>query len=222
MEVKEIRRKMRGFVLAFIFLAMLAAPLVSAKPTTEKNNEKFEYFYIEFDGTSTDPAEREWSSPPNGDPANVEHTRGAGWNPIAVTTVALTVGDETFTMDSDPYSVGYTCTFDGEGWLNDDGTRVRWTMRITDVIPVYDEGEEIGTIVLTIHTLVDMTDPTAPPKFFSGAITGYGTGELKGVHISGVDLGFWFVDPTDPTAGFRFGREGTITGWPEDITNPPP
>jgi hypothetical protein len=37
---------------------------------------------------------------------------------------------------------------------------------------------------------------------------------LKGVHISAVDLGFSGIPPS-----VIFGREGTITGWPDDITN---
>jgi hypothetical protein len=49
---------------------------------------------------------------------------------------------------------------------------------------------------------------------------GYGTGALEGVHISAIDLSVIFIDLTTtllPTV--LYGREGTITGWPEDITN---
>jgi hypothetical protein len=38
--VIEVKKKILGFTLAFVFLAMLATPLVSAKPTSAANNPK--------------------------------------------------------------------------------------------------------------------------------------------------------------------------------------
>ena len=203
-----MKKKILGFALAFVFLAMLATPLVSAKPEIEKNNDKFEYFKFEFDGVMG-PAEREWNSPPTGLP-KVHHSRGTQTSSVSV--VELTVGLETFDMTTEPYSVDYTETFDGEQFFDNDGNIKGWHMRITDVITVYEDGTPIGTIVLKIPAIVVMDGMEASHK--GGTITGYGTGELKGVHISGVDLGFSGIPPS-----IIFGREGTITGWPADITN---
>ena len=48
---------------------------------------------------------------------------------------------------------------------------------------------------------------------------GYGTGALEGVKISAIDLGVMFMDLGETPPIVLYGREGTITGWPEDITN---
>jgi hypothetical protein len=206
--VIEVKKKILGFALAFVFLAMLAAPLVSAKPATERNNDRFEYFKVEFDGMQ-DPGGQEWNSPPTGLP-KVHHSRGMPYSSVSM--VELTVGSETFDMTTDPYSVDYTETFDGEIFFDNEGNYIGWHMRVTDVITIYEDETPIGTIVLKIPAIVVIDGMEASIK--SGSITGYGTGQLKGVHISAVDLGFSGIPPS-----YIFGREGTITGWPDYITN---
>jgi hypothetical protein len=197
-------------VIAILAFSLLLTPLALAKPDTEKNNEKFEYFKLEFDGEQTS-AGQEWNSgPPTGLP-KVHHSRGV--TSIAFSMVELTVGSETFTMTTVPYSVDYTETFDGEMFFDNEGNYVGWHMRVTDVITVYEDGTPIGTIVLKIPAAVVMDGMEA--LFKGGSITGYGTLDLKGVHISAVDLGFSGIPPFDVI----FGREGTITGWPDYITN---
>ena len=191
-------------------LSLLLAPVVFAKPTIEKNNDKFEYFKVEFNGV-LGPSEREWNSPPTGLP-KVHHSRGTQTSSDDL--VELTVRTETFTMTTVPYSVDYTETFDGQIFFDNEGNYVGWHMRVTDVITVYEDGTSIGTIVLKIPVVVVMDGMEA--LFKSGSITGYGTGELKGVHISGVDLGFSGIPPS-----VIYEREGTITGWPSEITNLP-
>jgi hypothetical protein len=202
----ENMNKKALIVLAIFAFSLLLTPIVFAKPEIEKNNEKFEYFKLEFDGTLASGGQ-EWNSPPTGLP-KVHHSRGM--QSSSVSMVELTVGLETFDMTTSPYSVDYTETFDGEIFLDNEGNYVGWHMRVTDVITVYEYGTPIGTIVLKIPGVVVMDGMEASIE--SGSITGYGTGELKGVHISAVDLGF-----SGPP--FIFGREGTITGWPAEITN---
>ena len=189
-------------------LSLLLTPVVFAKPTIEKNNDKFEYFKVEFNGV-LGPSEREWNSPPTGLP-KVHHSRGVLTSSDDI--LELTVGLETFDMTTEPYSVDYTETFDGEQFFDNDGNIKGWHMRITDVITVYEDGTPIGTIVLKIPAIVVMDGMEASHK--GGTITGYGTDQLKGVHISAVDLGFSGMPPS-----IIFGREGTITGWPAEITN---
>jgi hypothetical protein len=204
-----MNKKVLGIAVVLMAVAMLATPLVSAKPEIEKNNDKFEYFKLEFDGV-TGPAEQAWiSGPPTGLP-KVVHSRGVPT--ISISMVELTVGLETFDMTTTPYSVDLTETFDGEIFFDNEGNYVGWHMRVTDVITVYKDGTSIGTIVLKIPAIVVMDGMEASTE--SGSITGYGTGELKGVHISAVDLGFSGIPPS-----VIFGREGTITGWPAEITN---
>jgi len=195
-------------VMAILAFSLLLTPLALAKPATEKNNEKFEYFKLEFNGVMY-PPEREWNSPPTG-LTKVSHSRGTTSSSDDI--VELTIGSETFTMTTWPYSVDYTETFDGERFFDNEGNVVGWHMRITDVITVYEDETPIGTIVLKIPAVVVMDGMEALNK--GGSITGYGTEELKGVHISGVDLGFSIIPPD-----IIFGREGTITGWPDGISN---
>jgi len=196
-------------VLAIFAFSLLLTPIAFAKPAIEKNNDKFEYFKFEFNGIQG-PAEREWNSPPTGLP-KVHHSRGVLTSSDDI--VELTVGSEKFDMTTSPYSVDYTETFDGQIFFDNEGNYVGWHMRVTDVITVYESGTSIGTIVLKIPAVVVMDGMEASIE--SGSITGYGTGDLKGVHISAVDLGF----SGDPPFDVIFGREGTITGWPAEITN---
>jgi hypothetical protein len=193
-------------VAILLTLSLLLTPVVLAKPTTEKNNDKFEYFKFECDGTMPSGGQ-EWNSPPTGLP-KVHHSRGMQSSSVSV--VELTVGSEKFDMTTSPYSVDYTDTSDGEIFLDNEGMYVGWHLRVTEVITVYKDGTSIGTIVLKIPAIFVMDGMEALTK--SGSITGYGTGDLKGVHISAVDLGLSGMPPV-------FGREGTITGWPAEITN---
>ena len=195
---------------AFLILAMTLTPLALAKPGAEKNNEKFEYFELIVSGEGSGTNEKSWTSPPDGAPPNAVHTRGGGWDTTSVDLVELTVGGETFDLDSDPYSVDYTTTFDIEVHLDEVGDPKTYNIRLTDVVTVYDEDVEIGTLILKIKAVVDFTG--AVPTY-TGTVMGYGTGDLKGVHISAQDYGL--VDPVL----LRYLRIGTITGWPDYITN---
>ena len=203
-----MNRKLLGFALALVFLAALAAPMVLAKPGAEKSNEKFEYFELYCSGSTSGTYDRAWYTPPNADPLDnkTQHSRGGGWATGDV--VNMTVGDKTFTIVT-PYSVNWTTTIDANGVMNNDGTSKLTIITLTDVVTVYDGENVIGTLVLNLKSAIDFS--TMPPGY-GGSLQGYGTGELKGVHISGIDVGL--VGPG------LFLRVGTITGWPDDITNP--
>ncbi len=203
-----MNKKLLGFALAFVFLLALATPLVLAKPGAEKSNEKFEYFELVCSGEGSGTWEKEVVAPPGGTPPNSVHEKGEGW--VTGDIVELTVGTKTFDTDSDPYSVDYTTTFDIIIFLDDAGVATKYNLRLTDVVTLYDESVEIGTLVLKITSVVEFID--GAPSGYSGTVNGYGTGALEGVHISAVDLGF-------VPAESGYVRVGTITGWPEQITN---
>ena len=207
---EKLNKKILIFV-ALMTFSLLLTPLVLAKPGAEKNNDKFEYFQLVVSGAGSGTFDMEVVSPPEGAPPNSIHRRGGGWDPATVDFVELTVGDEVFTMTTDPYNVDYTTTYDIEIFLDETGTATKYNIRLTDVVTVFDEDEEIGTIVLKIKATVDLS---VLPPVYQGTIMGYGTGDLKGVHISAVDLGLTAQEPN------RYTRIGTITGWPEGITNP--
>ena len=204
----EIKRKIVIITTIFLIAAMLLIPFAVAKPGAEKNNEKFEYFELVCSGATSETYDKIWITPPEADTAKTTHLRGGGW--ITGEVVELTVGDKTFTMVTDPYSVSWTTTFDGNLVYNNDGTNKLSILHLTDVLTVYNDGEEIGTLVLNLKSAIDFS--TTPPGY-SGVMQGYGTGALKDVHVSGIDNGL-----IDPVNGI-FMRTGTITGWPEEVTN---
>ena len=188
---------------------LLATPLVSAVPGDEKSNEKFEYFELLCSGTGDGTSEKSWDTYLH-ELVKTGHGRGAGWTTGSV--VELTVGEETFDKTTDPISVDYTTTYDIELRFIE-GVYSYFNIRLTDVVTVYNAGVEIGTLVLKIRATADMT---ATPPVYKGTVVGYGTGQLAGVHISAVDIG---VVGVDVYPSMLYGRVGTITGWPEQITN---
>ena len=205
-----MKGKIQVLAVVFLIMAMLATPMVVAKPGDEKSNDKFEYFELVCSGAASGESDKFWTTPPNVDASEnkTTHARGAGW--VTGEVVELTVGSETFTMVTEPYSVDWTTTYDANIIRHNDGTLKRTIITLTDVLTVYDGEDEIGTLVLNLKSTIDFK--TLPPRY-SGSVQGYGTGALEGVHVSGVDVGL-----VDPVNGI-FLRTGTITGWPDDITN---
>lgn len=205
---------------AIVILAMLAfllvlTPVALAKPGAEKKNVKFVPFHLAVSGfpSETD-YERFWYTPPNADPLDnkTQHYRGRGW--ITWPGVNLTIGQETFSMDTSPYNITWTTTIDSNAVRFNNGTMKASMIKLVDVVTVYDANNaSIGTLVLKLKSSIRV-------GAYSGTVMGYGTGALKGVHISGLDLGLTFMDPLyTPFPLLIFEREGTIAGWPEDITN---
>ena len=81
----------------------------SFSPTRKwKKNEKFEFFELLCSGTTSGDSDKSWYTPPNADPLDnkTQHTRGGGWTTGEI--VELTVGDETFTTDTNSYYVTWT------------------------------------------------------------------------------------------------------------------
>jgi hypothetical protein len=214
MEGGENMNKKALVILTMLAFSLMLTPIALAKPGVEKNNEKFEYFDLLATGLPDGNNVRSWYTPPNVDPLEnkTEHSRGGGW--ITWPSPELTVGDETFDWESTPYSINWTTTVDSNALRFNNGTAKHSILKLTDVVTVYEEGAEIGTLVLELKS-------TIRAGAYSGNIMGYGTGAFKGVHISAIDLGVVGYDPTTtPMPTVLFERNGTITGWPEDITNP--
>ena len=200
--MKKLNRKILIFVTAFFIAAMLLTPFAVAKPGAEKSNEKFEYFELLVSGmpdTTTGITEETFID----EMVKTRHISGRGWSLGAF--VELTVGEEIYTMTSAPYSVDYTTTFDSIAVFNNDGSSKRTAVKLVDVVTLYKDGEAIGTLVLKLESAI------VPPSY-SGTVNGYGTGALKGVKISGVDIGL--INPPPSGIDMQFLRVGTITGWP--------
>jgi len=213
-ERANMNKKLLGFTLAIIFIATLATPMVLAKPGAAKNYDKFEYFYLEVSGFNPQSWDRRWWTPPNVEfeDRKTMHTRGAGW--FTFPGANLTVGEEEFRLDTAPYNITWTTTADSNVVRFNNGTAKSNIIKLHDVVTVYDANNvSIGTLVLELKSSIKLGVGT-------GTVMGYGTGALEGVKISAIDLGVIFYDPTTtPFPTVLYAREGTITGWPEDITN---
>ena len=204
----ELNRKIMLIFASLFLISIMLTPLAIAKPSAEKSNDKFDFFQLMCSGvqdTTTGTALETYID----DIVKTRHISNRGWLPDSV--LELTVGEETFTMDTEPYSIDWTTTFDANAIFNNDGTQKQTALKLTDVVTVYNEDEVIGTLVLNIVSAIEFTDGS--PSGYSGTVVGYGTEALIGVHISAIDLGLVSLPP--PT----FERLGTITGWPEQITN---
>lgn len=199
-----MKKKVLVIAVALMVAAMLVTPMVQAVPGAEKRNEKFEYFELACSGTGSEVWDRFWYTPPNVDALDnkTTHGRDGGWTTGPV--VELTVGSDTYTMTTTPVSVAWTTTYDMNIVRNNDGTIKRVNIGLTDVLTVYEDAVEIGTLVLKLESsIVPGRDPV-----YHGTVVGYGTGALKGVHVSGIDLGLVSAPPP------VYVRVGTITGWP--------
>jgi hypothetical protein len=209
-----MNKKVLGIAIFLMAVAMLATPMVLATPGAPKSNEKFEDFALLCSGVGSGVFDRDWvTSNPHveeivpedpEDPPVVKtyHARGGGW--VTGDVVELMVGSDTYTMDTTPVSVDWTTTTHTEAIINNDGTVKRYNLKLTDVVTVCDDDVEIGTLILELKSSIV---PGRDPVYF-GTLVGYGTGALKGVKISGIDVGL-----VDPVNGL-FLRTGTITGWP--------
>lgn len=201
-------------IVTLLTFSLLLTPIALAKPGAEKSNEKFVYFHLGVSGFNTGDYERFWYTPPNADPLDnkTQHSRVGEW--FTWPGVNLTIGTETFTMDTEPYNVTWTTTFSSNMVRFNNGTAHVQLINLIDVVTVYDsDNASIGTLVLKLKSSVKS-------GAYSGNIIGYGTGALKDVHISAIDLGLTYLDMTTvPFPTLIFERVGTITGWPEEITN---
>lgn len=123
--------------------------------------------------------------------------------------VELTIGDELFTPTTEPFSVDWTTTFNAEIIFNEAGTApIMYYITLVDVVTVYDDSVELSTLVLNLDSSIDLA--TVPPTY-SGTVLGYGTGALKGVQVTGTDIGL--------IGDELFLRIGRVRNWPEEITN---
>jgi hypothetical protein len=214
MEGGENMNKKALVILTMLAFSLMLTPIALAKPGAEKSNDKFVYFHLGVSGWPSYTYDRAWYTPPNVDPLEnkTEHARGGGW--FTWPGANLTVGTEIFRMDTTPYNITWTTTVDSNALRFNNGTAKSTIIKLVDVVTVYDgDNESIGTLVLILKSSIRV-------GVYSGNIVGYGTGAFEGVHISAIDLGVTFFMPGEPPT-IIYERVGTITGWPEDITNTP-
>ena len=196
-----MNKKISGFTLAFVFLAMLAAPLVSAKPTSAANNPKSVSFMWHSENgwntifeTKINPP---WAEPESPD-QRVSHGK-ALWNLTAEANNYVQIGEESpIQIDDQTGYEGLIITqvstkSPGVGAIN---------YRVYEKV-MWGDGNYIDIKCLE-RAHYDLTGPI--PEFYaSGTFSGHGVVDGQKVQVTGVREGFF-----DPMIGFVLECYGTI------------
>jgi hypothetical protein len=205
-----MNKKLLGFALAFIFIAMLAAPLVSAKPTSAANNPKSTSFMWHSENGASTPVEGglkinpPWAEildpgpPPVIPEAKVTHSISS-WslNPAGDNYVQIGE-DDPIPIDAENY----------EGTLYVQSlyftpTSSALNYRVYEKIMWDDNYIEI--MCLERATLEILAEPPFFSFYASGTFSGHGVIDGQKVQVTGIREGF-----TDPMIGFVLECSGTI------------
>ena len=150
-----MNKKLVGFALAFIFIVMLAAPLVSAKPTSATNNPKaVSFMWHSENGADKEGSIESRTNPPWAvDPADVivTHTTAA-WelNPLGNNYVQI---DDEAQIPIDA-ETGYEGTIYVQS-VNHSPTLSLMNYRVYETI-MWGEGNYIEIMCMQAEPLVDM------------------------------------------------------------------
>jgi len=192
-----VKSKILGLVLAFLFLAMLATPLV-ATVMAGKGQEKLD-FLLHMEGTTVPPPEKGWVT--NG---GIQHAHNLGWEVREAFYIEIGEAGAVETIPKEELSYSgllvVTMVNSKQGWFV---TQVRETITVyTDDTQTVERG--------TIEIMTLGTNPAG-----NGAVVnGFGTGEFEGVKIMGRTTASMMPNPSPPPdALLVLDRVGTVMGW---------
>ena len=208
-----MNKKLLGFALAFVFLAMLAAPMVSAKPWNyPKNNPKFEEFGVTF--------QLNW-----GEFIAAEYAATAGLedaNKLVITNEETMLSYQIRIGEDGPgqriYNLGEDFTYTG-----------KMTYTVFDPILPYafNPDDLVGTLFVTgrmAHLRIDyMYDFSAVPGGLEGTIklVALVTGNTlmligdKPTYITSLQCTGDFQNVNIKATVAGLGHTGVVSGWPE-------
>jgi len=196
-----MNKKLLGFALAFVFLAMLAAPLVSAKPTSAANNSKAVSFMWHSENGWNDIFETKINPPwaePDSPEQRVSHGKALWYlNPEANNYVQI--GEETpIPIDAE---TGYEGLISTNVQIPEPGVGAINYMVYEKIMWGANNYIDIKCIERAHY---DLTGPI--PEFYaSGTFSGHGIVDGQKVQVTGVREGFF-----DPMIGFVLECYGTI------------
>jgi hypothetical protein len=211
-----MNKKLLGFTLAFIFIAMLAAPLVSAKPTSAANNAKSTSFVWHSEngvpvqiegGTKINPPWAEEGSP------DVKVTHGiSSWNLNPAFSNYVQIGEESESNPQIPIDAetGYEATLYVQTVVHSP-TLSLLNYRVYEKVMWGDDNVnyiEIMCLERASAELIGFDPETGEPIFAfyaSGTFNGHGVIDGQKVQVTGIREGF-----VDPTIGFVLECYGTI------------
>jgi hypothetical protein len=180
-----MNKKVLGIALAFVFLALLATPLVSAKPTSAANNPKsISFMWHSENGWNTimeSKTNPPWAEPMSPD-AIVSHTQ-ALWNLNPEGNNYVQIGlDEPIPIDA---TSGYEGTLYVQGVATSPAVGAL-NYRVYEKI-MWGEGNYIEIMCLERATY-DMSGPI-PIFYASGTFSGHGEIDGQKVQVTGIREG---------------------------------
>ena len=193
-----MNKKVLGVVAAFVFLALLATPLVSAKPTSAANNPKSISFIWHSENGASTPTEV-MTNPPWAEAGEiiVTHTQ-AVWNLNGSFSNYVQIGEAAaIPIDAE---TGY------EGTLYVQSVAHSPTYSTLNY-RVYEKimwGDNYIEIMCLERASLDLSGPF-PVFYASGTFNGHGMIDGQKVQVTGIREGF-----VDPSIGFVLECYGTI------------
>jgi hypothetical protein len=193
-----MNKKVLGIAAAFVFLALLATPLVSAKPTSAANNPKSISFIWHSENGASTPTEV-MTNPPWAEAGEiiVTHTQ-AVWNLNASFSNYVQIGEAAaIPIDAE---TGY------EGTLYVQSVAHSPTYSTLNY-RVYEKimwGDNYIEIMCLERASLDLSGPF-PVFYASGTFNGHGMIDGQKVQVTGIREGF-----VDPSIGFVLECYGTI------------
>ena len=200
-----MNKKLVGFALAFIFIVMLAAPLVSAKPTSAANNPKSISFLWHSENGASTPVDV-MTNPPwaEGDEVIVTHTQ-AVWNLNPAGNNYVQIGEES--ASNPPIPIDAETGYEGTLYVQTvvhSPTLTLLNYRVYEKVMWGDDNVNYIEIMCLERASLDLSGPF-PVFYASGTFNGHGVIDGQKVQVTGIREGF-----TDPMIGFVLECSGTI------------
>jgi hypothetical protein len=190
--VREINKKVLGVAVALLAVAMLATPMVGMVQAG-KGQDKLD-FLLHMEGTTNPPPDKVWEA------GVTMHVRGGNW--IVLGDFYVQIGSETIPKEC----LSYVGKLD----INVNNKKGFYVLTASEVVTIYeDDTKSVERGTLELMALSDN------PAFNGANFVGFGTGEFKGVKISGTTTGSMMINPNPPPDNLLvLDRMGIAMGWP--------
>jgi hypothetical protein len=192
-----MNKKLLGFALAIVFLAMLVAPVLAMKGQTKQD------FKLVFQGLPGTGGLKEADG-------NVIH-RDDPFMMYENCELYLQIGTDGATEDLAKEYLEYEGTMN---WVQHSKPESFFTVNVVETVFIYNSA--VTHDENTLRGTLEITAIGDNRGGHGGNFAGHGTGEFEGVKISGNSepLTVVFTNPNDPYYYVQLTRLGTVMGWP--------
>ena len=214
----KMNKKLLEFALAFIFIVILATPLVSAKPTSAANNPKSISFVWHSENGAGTPVEGglkinpPWAIPidPDSIPPvlspDTKVTHGiSAWTLNPAFSNYIQIGEES--ASNPPIPIDAETGYEGTLYVQTvvhSPTLTLLNYRVYEKVMWGDDNVNYIEIMCLERASLDLSGPF-PVFYASGTFNGHGVIDGQKVQVTGIREGF-----TDPMIGFVLECSGTI------------